>query len=164
MHGEPIATPLPMPRHYEQPSDERRLQWAEVHARLDEAEHYWLATTQASGAPHVTPVWGIWIGDTLYFSGIPTAAWARNIARDPRASVHLESATNVLIVDGVVEDAPSIGDPALAAAIVDRWHGKYGRLEPDPAADGMYCLRARQIRGWSEFPHDATRFTFPDRA
>jgi len=134
--------------------------WARAEDRLGSAEVFWLATTRRDGSPHVTPVWGVWIADAFYFSGIPTAAWARNLVFNPRSTIHLESGNDVLIVDGVVEDVPSIRDAALADEIVSRWRARYGRLVPDPAMDGMYRLRASQARGWSRFPHDATKWTF----
>ena len=157
----PAATALAMPAGYEQ-SGERLLPWAFAEERLDAAENYWLATSRRSGAPHVTPVWGTWHLGSPYFTGIPTAAWARNVARSPSAAVHLESGTEVVIVEGVVEDLPSIDDPALAGPIVARWQEKYTRLVPDPVADGMYRLRARTVRAWTRFPADATRWTFDE--
>jgi uncharacterized OsmC-like protein len=39
--------------------------WSEVAGRLAGARSYWLGSTTASGAPHVTPVWGVVTGETL---------------------------------------------------------------------------------------------------
>ena len=154
-----------MPGGYGQPSGGRTLDWAEVERRLVAASNHWLATTRPNGAPHVTPVWGVWVRDAFYFDGIPTALWARNASRNPAACVHLESGDEVVILDGVVEDLPAIADAGLARAIVDQWSEKYGRLVPDPVNDGMYCLRVSRARAWTEFPADATTWTFvePDR-
>ncbi len=57
---------------------------------------------------------------------MPTTRWARNLAQNPHAAVHLESAEQVVIVDGVVEDGET--DEALGQRIVEAWNAKYGRL------------------------------------
>jgi hypothetical protein len=161
----PVGSPLAMPGGYGNPADGCTLDWAPVERRLVAASNYWLATTRPDGAPHVTPVWGVWVADALYFDGIPTALWARNTARNPAACVHLESGDEVVILDGVVEDVSAIEDAVLARAIVAQWSEKYGRLVPDPVNDGMFCLRVSRARAWTEFPADATAWTFeqPDR-
>ena len=149
-----------MPLHYEQSSVDQQLPWSHAEERLRNASEFWLATTRPGGEPHVTPVWGIWIDDSLYFSGIPTAGWAKNLVRNANASVHLESGTDVLILDGFVEDLESISDVTLADEIAARWTEMYKRLVPDPKNDGMYCFRTRTARGWTRFPQDATKWTF----
>jgi hypothetical protein len=135
------------------------LRWSHVVERLEQALNYWLATTRPDGRPHVTPVWGAWVEQALYFDGLATARWARNIARNPAAAIHLESGTDVVILDGVVEDL--VTDAATALRIRDVWDAKYGRLHPDPATGGIFRLRPRTARAWSQFPEDATRWRFP---
>lgn len=148
-----------MPGGYET-SGEHILPWSFASARLEEAQNYWLATVRPAGTPHVTPIWGVWHDGALYFTGIPTATWAKNIARNPGATIHLESGSEVVIAEGWVEDIPSIVDTTIADVIVRRWTEKYQRLVPDPIVDGMYCLHAHVVRGWSTFPTDATRWVF----
>jgi hypothetical protein len=149
-----------MPQHYEQASGDHQLPWSHAEERLHSASVFWLATTRRDGSPHVTPIWGIWIDDSLYFSGIPTAGWAKNLVRNPRAAVHLESGEDVLILDGFVEDLETIPEALVADEIITRWTSMYGRLVPDPANDGMFCFRARTVRGWTQFPEDATKWMF----
>jgi nitroimidazol reductase NimA-like FMN-containing flavoprotein (pyridoxamine 5'-phosphate oxidase superfamily) len=129
-------------------------------AWVEQSLNYWLATTRPDKRPHVTPVWGAWVGGALYFDGIPTARWVRNIASDPAAAIHLESGTEVVILEGVVEDVATDAD--VAARIVAAWTVKYGRLLPEPATSGIFRLRPRTARAWSQFPDDATRYRFPD--
>jgi len=148
---------LAMPSGYGQ-QDREPLPWSFAEERLVTATNYWLATTTATGKPHVTPLWGVWVDGALWFDGIPTATWARNSARNPAASVHLESGDEVVILDGVVEDIPTVTDGELAEAIVAAWNVKYGRLAPDPVADGLFRFAVRRGRGWSAFPGDATRW------
>ena len=98
----------------------------------------------------------------LYFDGIPTARWARNMAANPAVTVHLESGDDVLILEGVGEDVERVDDADLAARIVEAWDAKYGRVHPQPATNGIFRLRPRTAPGWSRFPDDATLWRFPD--
>src|SRR5579884_1968676 len=120
------------------------LPWAHAEGRLEDALNYWLATTRPDGRPHVTPVWGVWVSDALYFDGIPTSRWARNLAANPAIAVHLESATDMVIQEGTVED--TVTDADLAARIVEAWNAKYGRLHPSPATSGIFCVRPTTVR------------------
>ncbi len=159
--AEPRAICLEMPAGYEVARDDATLlPWSKVEDQLVGAANYWLATTRPDGRPHVTSIWDVWVDHALYFTGIPTARWARNMAMNPAITVHLESGNDVVIAKGEVEDIESITDADLAARIVQAWDNKYGRLHPDPAADGMFRLRPRSVRAWSRFPDDATRWTF----
>jgi hypothetical protein len=154
--GRPVA-----PDVYPFPSDPTRwLSWARVDERLERAPNYWLATASAAGVPHATPVWGVWLDATLYFDGLPTTRWARNIEVNPRLTVHLESGEDVVIVDGRADGL--VTGVELAERIVAAWNGKYGRLAPEPATRGLFRMRPRTARAWSRSSlDDGTRWTFP---
>ena len=155
----PAARPERGPEGYAFPTgDENLLSWEEAERRLADARFYWLATTNPNGTPHVRPVWGVWIDGCFYFDGHPHTRWARNLAREPRASVHLESAANVLIVEGVGEDVERT-DEELGRRIAAGWEKKYGRLVPAPAARGIFRLTPQRARGWSENLQDGTVWT-----
>lgn len=156
----PAARPERGPQGYAFPtSDEHLLSWEEAEGRLADARFYWMATTNADGTPHVRPIWGVWVDSRFYFDGHPHTRWARNLAREPRASVHLESAANALIVDGLGEDVERT-DEELGRRIAAAWEKKYGRLVPEPAIRGIFRLTPTRARGWSEDLHDATVWTF----
>jgi hypothetical protein len=158
-----VASRLTLPAGYAVASGEvDLLSWNDVEGPLRDALNYWLATTCPDGRPHVTPVWGVWVNGALYFDGIPTARWARNLAANPALAVHLESGAEVVILDGIAEDLET--DLDLAARIVEAWDAKYGRLHPKPADQGIFCLRPRTARAWRSFPEDATRWTFGGNA
>ncbi|HEX8732373.1 MAG TPA: pyridoxamine 5'-phosphate oxidase family protein [Ktedonobacterales bacterium] len=137
------------------------LTWDHVERRLSEARNYWLATTRPDGRPHVTPVWGVWVEGALYFSGMPTTRWARNLAVNPAIAAHLESGDDVVIAEGLAEDITT--DAALAERIVAAWDAKYGRLAPEPATDGICRMRLRTVRAWTDTDEpfaNATRWTW----
>lgn len=156
----PAARPERAPKGYAFPtSDEALLDWEAVEQRLKEARFYWLASTNADGSPRVRPVWGVWVDGCFYFDGNPHTGWARNLARDPRVSIHLESAESVVIVEGLGEDVERT-DEELGRKIAASWDAKYGRLVPDAAARGIFRLTPRRARGWSENLTDGTVWTF----
>jgi len=159
---EPTAGPTDAPPSYPFPKGEAGLlPWIHARVRLERAPNYWLATTRPDGRPHVTPLWGVWVDDLLYFDGIPTARWARNLAANPYASMHLESGDDVVIVEGVVEDL--VTDAETGERVVRAWDEKYGRLHPEPAAQGLFRLRPRNVRAWSAASLvDGTRWRFAE--
>ena len=159
IRDEPRASRLRMPEGYQQVAeDDPLLPWPEVVARLEYAQNYWLATTGPDGRPHVTPIWGVWVDGALYFDGIPTARWARNMAANPAIAVHLESGSEVVVLDGDAEDIELVTDAGLADRIVVTWERKYGGELPKPAERGIFRLRPRTARAWTRFPNDATRW------
>jgi len=128
------------------------LSWPEVAARLAAARSYWLCTTMPSGAPHAAPVWGVVVNRTLYLYSERRTVKARNLAADPRAVVHLESAADVVIVHGAAED---LGAPAQVPAVVAALAAKYTSQEDrqylpdaDPAFDVIYAIRPQSAMMW----------------
>jgi hypothetical protein len=45
-------------------------------------------------------VWGVWIDDTFFFDGSPQTRRGRNLAANPAVTVHLESGSDVVILQG----------------------------------------------------------------
>ncbi len=158
--GEPRATPPQAPQSYPFPkATDGLLPWAHPLERLERARNYWLATTRPDGRSHVTPLWGVWVDGSLYFDGLPTTRWARNLAANPAASVHLESGDDVVILEGTVDDI--VTDADLGARIVGAWDAKYGRLHPKPDTQVIFRFRPRTARAWSSASLvDGTRWTF----
>jgi PPOX class probable F420-dependent enzyme len=46
-----------------------------------------LATLDAHGFPHITPLWFIWAEDAFYMTSITDRPHLRRLARDPRAGI-----------------------------------------------------------------------------
>ena len=101
------------------------------------------------------PVWGLWWDEGVLFSSSPDSVKARNLTRDPRVVVHLESGDEVVILEGEAERTP-IDDGAA-----DAYGEKYG-YRPDPSVTGRPWLRLAPTRAfaWREadYPGTATRF------
>jgi PPOX class probable F420-dependent enzyme len=138
------------------------LPWDEVVGRLRAAETYWVATLNPDGSPQVTPVWGTWLDDAAWFSCGDDTRKARNLRRDPRVTIHLDSDQGVVVLDGV---ARPVDDVRLERRITAAMRSKYGTAEiPDTAADlrgSYYAVTPRRVLAWVGFPRDVTRFEFP---
>lgn len=74
-------------------------EWEWVESRLSDADLYWVVT-RSEGYPHPRPVWGVWMGEALLLS-VGSPVIGRELGADPRVTVHLDSGTDVVIVEGV---------------------------------------------------------------
>jgi pyridoxine/pyridoxamine 5'-phosphate oxidase len=100
---------------------------------------------------------GLWHDAAVVFSTSPESRKGRNLARDPRLVVHLESGDEVVVVEGGAEQI------ALENAVADAYEAKY-RYRPDAGSpEGLwYRVRPRVAYAWLErdYPRTATRFAF----
>lgn len=163
----PASAPRPAvlaaPRGYGFPvSQDGLLEWSVAEALLAQARTVWLGTVQPDGRPYATPLWAVWIDGALYFDGMPTARWARNLANNPAIEMHVEIDGKVVMLEGRAEDVQT--DPELGARIVAAWDEKYDRGAPEPAERGLFRLRPTIARAWSEDLSDGTRWTFARNA
>jgi hypothetical protein len=133
-------------------TEDELIDWEQVERRLAPAMNYWLATVRPDGRLHSVPVWGIWHDGALHFGGGPTTQKAKNVARNPHVALHLESATEVVIVEGV---AVEVTDSAEQHRIDDVYEAKYGIRHGPP----VWRVEARKIFAWTDFPTDVTRWT-----
>jgi hypothetical protein len=95
------------------------LAWSWVVEQLEASGTYWVNAV-ADRHPHPRPVWGVWVDDSLHLS-IGSPVVARQAAADPRVTVHLDSGTDVVIVEGEA----SIPAGAPAPSVVDAYDAKY---------------------------------------
>jgi pyridoxine/pyridoxamine 5'-phosphate oxidase len=133
------------------------LDWSWAADRPEAAHNYWLCTSSAAAVPHARPVWAVWIADRLCFSTDPASPKGRNLARDPRVTLHLESGDEVVILEGVAERLPD----ELAAPVQEAYVSKYAwEVTVDPSS--WYAFRPQRAYAWTEqrFPQTATRFDF----
>ena len=90
--------------------------------RLDEAIIGWLTTVTPEGGPRPIPVWFLWDGDrSILLYSRPGKPKLRNIARNPRVSLHLDGdgqGGNVVVLLGdarVSDDPPADQVPEYVA-------------------------------------------------
>lgn len=154
---EPTASRPRFPKGYGIAAEaEGMLPWGWAVERLAASRNYWIVTARPDGRPHAMPVWGLWLDGGALWSSSPRSVKARNLARDPRVVVHLESGDDVVILEGEAEPF------ALDDRVADAYNAKYG-YRPAPSADGAwYRLSPRVAFAWTEqnYPRTATRFDF----
>ena len=136
------------------------ISWEWVDERLSASRNYWIATTWASGAPHVSPVWGLWLDGRVMFATDGKSAKARNALLNPACSVHLESGDEVVILNGELE---RVTDVELLEQFNSAYDEKYS-LNPGAGGDNapVFALNPESVLAWfeSDFPKTATRWTF----
>ena len=99
-------------------SDRTPLAWSWVEQQLLDAGTYWV-NARTPGNPHPRPVWGVWSQQQVHLSvGSPTLQ--RAMQEDPAVTVHLDSGTDVVIVEGLV-----LSSAATTQALIAAYNQKY---------------------------------------
>lgn len=137
-------------------SEEELLPWSHVERRMAEARNYWIGTAASDGRPHAVPTWGVWLGGTLHVGGGPRVRWQRNLRRNPRVSVHLDSSDEVVVIEGTVDAIEDADDPRLVP-IDDAYEVKY-EMRHGPV---IWTLHPTVAYAWTSFPADVTRWRWP---
>ena len=163
--GEPRAGRPHMPGYgiLEADSGKGLLPWSWAAERLRGGHNYWVATTRPNGAPHVMPVWGVWMDEKFYFSTGQQSRKARNLAANPRCVICVENAGEAVIVEGVVEE---ISDAEVLRQFYSAYKLKYDwDLNQIPGLN--FAVRPRVVFGFIEasddFASTATRWEFPGK-
>ncbi len=130
------------------------------------SRNYWIATASLDGRVSATPVWGVWVADTLFFDGSPQTRRGRNIAANPSIAVHLEDGTRAVMIEG---EAYEVFKPErrLAEQLAAAYTAKYADEGYSPKPDqwdkgGLFRLVKRRAFAWTEFPKDVTRWVFEE--
>jgi hypothetical protein len=105
-------------RLYGAASDKTPLAWPWVEQQLAGAGTYWVNAC-SPGHPHPRPVWGVWFAQQLHLS-IGSPKLRRATRDEPEVTIHLDSGTDVVIVEGLV--TPSA---ATTQALIEAYNQKY---------------------------------------
>ena len=140
-----------------------KLPWVYIQQRMQESKNYWIATATPYGKPSVTPVWGVWLDDRLYFDGSPQTRRGRNIAANPQISVHLESGDEAVMLDGEAVMFKEPPDRSLAERIAAAYKDKYAQAGYSPEPDqwnegGLFEFVPHKVIAWTNFIKDPTRW------
>ncbi|MFC7080610.1 pyridoxamine 5'-phosphate oxidase family protein [Halorussus caseinilyticus] len=134
------------------------LSWEFVASRMADERTYWLSTTRPDGRPHARPVWGVWLDDHFHCGGGERTRWVRNLRANPAVTVHRESGEEVVVIEGTAERIDDTADSERVARIDAAYDGKYGIRHGTP----FFAVRPDAVLAWSDYPDDATRWTFRD--
>ena len=141
------------------------LAWAEGERRLTVSHDYWCATVRPDGAPHVMPVWGVWLEGRLWFSSGLRSRKARDLAADPRCTLTTDDARNPVVLDGVasrVAEPGPIGE--FVAAVNEKYAAGLTVDFQDPAVNGTFVVTPQRVIALTDgdFTGSPTRWTFPN--
>ena len=133
--------------------------------RLAKARNYWICTARTDGRPHSIPVWGFWIDGAVYFGTARSSRKAQNLAHKPAVSVHLESADDVVILEGEAREV-DLSDKSIFKKLDDASRAKYKMPLMIAPENVVYAVSPRFVLAWTEkdFPNNATRWTFDSAA
>ena len=117
-----------------------------------------LLTIRSDGWPHTTPVWFLWDGEAVLSPTSATTRKARNLRRDPRATVMIDDSRGGFDLRGItlVCDVEIVTAPE-SLELNRRIHRKYVTergLELDPVRrylatdDVTLRLRSRAVSSW----------------
>lgn len=126
------------------PENERKA--AALH-RLETEDNVWIATASDAGLPHLIPLSLAWDGTRIIVATPTDSPTVRNAESSRRARASLESADDVVLIDGTVEviDLAS-ADPDLVQLHRDR----VGWAIPAPVEDWSFlAITPRVIRAWN---------------
>lgn len=139
------------------------LTWDWVAEQLTESKHYWLCSVRPDGRPHVVPRWCVYLDGKIYYDGSPETQHARNLEQNHNVSVHLESGTEAIILEGTA--APAGKPSAELGKRLAKAYKKYKEMGYSPKANswdhgGLFVFTPRQCIAWTKFNENPTKFTF----
>lgn len=110
-------------------------QGRQVERRLRNEETIWLTTVRADGQPQSVPVWFLWDGATFLIYSRPANQKLKNIARNPRVGLNLNSdayGNQIVRVEGTAEIVPD-APPAIAVpAMLEKYRAGIARIGMSP--------------------------------
>ncbi len=142
------------------------LPWSWAEERLARSHDFWLATVTAQGAPHLMPVWAVWLDGRLWFSSSNGSRKARNLTADARCTVSTDNPVEPVVVQGRAERITRDDElAAMLAAENAKYRTDYGLEMVDPALNSVFALRPEWVFALdsSDFAGSPTRFAFGPR-
>ena len=148
------------------------LTWDWIATQLTESKNYWLCSVRPpapeapAGRPHVIPRWAVYVDGKIYYDGSPETRHARNIESNPNISIHLESGTEAIILEGTSRPAEK-PSREFGRKLAQTYTEKYKDLGYTPEPNqwdegGLYVFTPRQCIAWSKFNEDPTKFIFEE--
>ena len=126
------------------------------HARADDKLRHeiaaWLTTVTADGQPQSTPVWFHWDGSTFLIYSQPDRPKVRNIAGNPRVSLHLvgdPDGEDVITVEGIAALDPTAPPVDALPPYVEKYRSAiegFGWTPASMAVDYSVAIRVRPTR------------------
>jgi len=117
-----------------------------------------VATVGGDGSPHVTPLWFVWDGDSIWLTTLVRSQRWTDLERDPRVSLVVDAGVDFMELRGVeirgvaepVGEAPRTGEPVAELDHPERlFADKYagGTVHHD-GRHAWVRLRPTKIASW----------------
>ena len=119
----PVATRPKMDGYGVPQSREGTLPWEWALERLRRSHNYLVTTVRPDGAPHVMPVWGVWLDGAWYFSTSESSRKSRNLEQNANCVVCNDNVEESVILEGSARRLKD--DDIPKQAFVD-YKAKYG--------------------------------------
>jgi nitroimidazol reductase NimA-like FMN-containing flavoprotein (pyridoxamine 5'-phosphate oxidase superfamily) len=134
------------------------LPWQWALERLTRSHNYLLTTVRPDGAPHVMPVWGIWLEDAWYFSTAATSRKSGNLEKNANCVVCNDNLEEAVILEGT---AQRLKDNEIPKQAFTDYKAKYG-WELDPMRGPVWKVKAKTVFAMPEqrFPEAVTKWVF----
>jgi PPOX class probable F420-dependent enzyme len=97
---------------------------AELADRLGGELIAWLTTVRADGQPQSVPVWFLWDGQSFLIYSQPEKPKLRNIAGNPKVSLHLrgtDTGGDVVVFEGIAERPSRAAPPDRVDPYLDKY-------------------------------------------
>ena len=109
----------------------------------------------------------MWLEGSLWYDGSPDTVHARNLAGNPKCTLHLEDGWQAVIIEGSAQPAMPPGldlGGRIAAQFNEKYADRGYSPEPDawegPGSGGLLVFTPQKAIAWFDFPTDVTRFSF----
>jgi hypothetical protein len=115
---EPRADLPYMPGYEEmiEASGGKTLPWSWALARIAACRNFWLTTIRPENAPHMMPVWGLWLDQAFAFSTGAQSRKAKNFRANPSVAIATDDGAEAVVVEGSVDIMPLSSHGLFVAA------------------------------------------------
>jgi PPOX class probable F420-dependent enzyme len=118
----------------------------EVSAFLDEQRTVICATTGRDGWPHLMPLWYVVRGGELWAWTYASSQKVRNLERDPKATIQVETGTEYQELRGVMFkcEVELVREADDVAALGVEIFARYGGVDPSDLGDDVRAMVHKQ--------------------
>ena len=103
-------------------------------SRLKEEEIAWMTTVRSDGQPQTVPVWFLWDDDGFLIYSQPNRQKLKNISRNPRVGLNLnsnEQGNDVVRLEGMATIADDAPPSSEVPSYVEKYHESIARIGYD---------------------------------
>jgi len=86
-----------------------------IEQRLRTESNIWLATVRSNHAPHLVPIWFVWVADKMYICTSADSVKVRNLLSNPSVSAALEDGSTPVVIEGRARPIGVVPKPVIEA-------------------------------------------------